>query len=371
MADYKTIHGTKVRSYTTDPDNLITGEVWYDKTNNVLQFQAAGAASWASGGTLNTSRFSLSGAGTSKSEALAAGGYPPGPVSASTEEWTGPGTPIGGWSTGSDLNTARRTFAGAGENSSSGLAFGGTSAPGSEVGNTEAYNGTNWTEVNDMTTGRAILAGTGTQTSALAFGGNPITGKTESWNGTNWTEVNDLNTSRYGLSGAGADNTSALAFGGNNLTAAVGNTETWNGTNWTEVNDLNTARQQHGGLGTQTAALAVGGNPITGKTESWNGTNWTEVNDLNTARDHLGAIGSQVTALAFGGEPPYLAVTEEWDGTNWTEVADLNTARRRLTGNGTTTSGLAFGGQTSTVPVVGATEEWSSSSTTTKTISTD
>ena len=45
MSDYKTIHGTKVRSYTTDPDNPITGQVWYDKTINVLQFQAAGAAS--------------------------------------------------------------------------------------------------------------------------------------------------------------------------------------------------------------------------------------------------------------------------------------------------------------------------------------
>ena len=39
MSDYKTIHGTLVRSYTTDPDNPIEGQVWYDKTNKVLQFQ--------------------------------------------------------------------------------------------------------------------------------------------------------------------------------------------------------------------------------------------------------------------------------------------------------------------------------------------
>ena len=73
MADYKTIHGTKVRSYTTDPDNPITGQVWYDKTNNVLQFQAAGAASWANSGTLNTGREQTAGSGD-KTAALAFGG---------------------------------------------------------------------------------------------------------------------------------------------------------------------------------------------------------------------------------------------------------------------------------------------------------
>jgi hypothetical protein len=31
------------------------------------------------------------------------------------------------------------------------------------------------------------------------------TNSTESWNGTSWTEVNDLNTARYDLAGAGTD----------------------------------------------------------------------------------------------------------------------------------------------------------------------
>ena len=39
MADYKTIHGTLVRTYTTDPDNPIEGQVWYDSTANTLQYQ--------------------------------------------------------------------------------------------------------------------------------------------------------------------------------------------------------------------------------------------------------------------------------------------------------------------------------------------
>ena len=37
MADYKTIHGTLVRDYTTNPDNPIEGQVWYNETDKVLK----------------------------------------------------------------------------------------------------------------------------------------------------------------------------------------------------------------------------------------------------------------------------------------------------------------------------------------------
>ena len=63
-------------------------------------------------------------------------------------------------------------------------------------------NGTSWTEVNNLNTARTYVAGTGTQTSALAFGGflDPgNTAVTESWNGTNWTEVADLNVARNAI----------------------------------------------------------------------------------------------------------------------------------------------------------------------------
>ena len=53
-------------------------------------------------------------------------------------------------------------------------------------------------------------------TSALAYGGYNTTQQdvTESWNGTNWTEVNDLNEAKYALGGEWTSNSSALAFGG-------------------------------------------------------------------------------------------------------------------------------------------------------------
>jgi hypothetical protein len=78
-----------------------------------------------------------------------------------------------------------------------------------------------------------------TNTSALAFGGLLqvlVTAVTESWNGTSWTELNDLNTARDLLGGAGNDNTSALAFGGDDPVSQIAVIlNLWNGTSWTEV----------------------------------------------------------------------------------------------------------------------------------------
>jgi hypothetical protein len=55
-----------------------------------------------------------------------------------------------------------------------------------------------WTEVADLNTARQALASAGIQTAALAAGGTSpfVPGRvanTELWNGTSWTEVNDLN----------------------------------------------------------------------------------------------------------------------------------------------------------------------------------
>jgi hypothetical protein len=60
---------------------------------------------------------------------------------------------------------------------------------------TELYNGSAWTEVNDLNTARYALYGanSGSQTATLVFAGyyppGGVTGATESWDGTNWTEV--------------------------------------------------------------------------------------------------------------------------------------------------------------------------------------
>ena len=65
---------------------------------------------------------------------------------------------------------------------------------------------------------------------------------------------------------------------------------------WASGGNLNTARSLAGGSGTQTAALAFGGNDgsVAGETEQYDGSSWTEVNDMNTARQQFGGCGTQV-----------------------------------------------------------------------------
>ena len=73
------------------------------------------------------------------------------------------------------------------------------------------------------------MAAAGISTAALAFGGEasgPQVAVTEDWNGTSWTEGNDLNTARQELGAAGTS-TVALGFAGAapDYSAA---TEEWN-----------------------------------------------------------------------------------------------------------------------------------------------
>jgi hypothetical protein len=92
---------------------------------------------------------------------------------------------------------------------------------------------------------------------------------------------------------------------------------------------MNTARAQLAGCGTQTAALAFGGEPPTGATELYDGNSWTTSNSLNTARRGLAGCGTQTAGLAFGGTPPITGATEEYDGNSWTtSPGSLNTARQ-------------------------------------------
>ena len=179
MATYKEIKGTNIEVLSSDPSNPVEGQVWYNSTSNVLKGSVLAAAAWANGGNMNTARDQLAAAGNSPSSTT--------------------------------------------------LIFGGDTTP--HVANTELYNGSNWTEVNDLNTARRLLSGAGTNTAALAvsgFNGPPGSqnvAATETWNGTNWTEVNNLNTKRQ-YAGAAGIQTSALAFGGEGP-PALAVTESW------------------------------------------------------------------------------------------------------------------------------------------------
>ncbi len=272
------------------------------------------AGVWSSGANANTGRSEVASAGTSTANMIS-GGEPPTTVNA--EQWNG-----SSWTEVANLNTARYGLMGAGTTTAA-VSFGGDTGPGSNrIGNTETWNGSAWTEVADLNEGRFRLgsAQSATSTAALAFGGADPGGgvaSTETWNGSNWTEVGDLNEANYQIPAGAGTNTAALQMGGaNGAGNEVATVESWNGSAWTEIADLNTARDYLGGAGTQTSALAYGGNlgSVTGKTESWDGSSWTEVNDMATARQQIGCGGaSNQAALASVGETPSTsAATEEW-----------------------------------------------------------
>ena len=268
----------------------------------------------------------------------------------------------------SPLTTARQVLAGAGTQTA-GVVFGGTT--GSNTAATEEYDGSGFSAGGDLSTARRALSGFGSQTAAVAAGGYVTTVQTatEEYNGSTWGPGGALNTGRSGLAAAGTL-TAGLCFGGYDGSNSTTATEEYNGTSWSNnPTGLGTTRQALAGCGTQTAALAFGGGfpspGITTSTEEYNGSSWTAGGALNTGRQNLGGAGEQTAAAAFGGTiapGTNQALHEQYNGTSWSEGPDLATARGSLTGIGTQSALAAVGGYVSAVSSL--TEEFNKSAST-------
>jgi len=176
-----------------------------------------------------------------------------------------------------------------------------------------------------------------------------------------WASGGNLNTARYGIGGAGASNTAAIYFGGQIIapapSALLTNSESYDGTSWTNTPSLNTARGTQG-FGTQTAAIAAGGqaqpNPTaSAAVESWNGSAWTSITSKSQATvASTGVAGNQTAGLVFGGATgdgsPYVTATEEYTGGVWTSGGSMpgNAGAKAMAkgGAGTQTAALSMGG---------------------------
>ena len=311
MTTYKGIRGLTIRTITGDASPLIAGDIWYNSVARKVKGAKIPAGAWSSGTALNTARGQGGGVGPATNN-LAFSGKPDG-----TATWL----------------TA-----------------------------TEAYDGTTWTEVADLSAGQANFACGGTAESAIVAGGEP--GKLtncEEWDASSWTAGGGLNTGRDTLRGFGAASTAAIAAGGQ-IPSVVTITEEYNGSSWTEVGDLNVGKNKHMGLGTATAGLITGGsNGPSAATEEWNGTGWTEVNDLNNARETSAnmSYGTVTAGMISGGSPDPAGVnTEQYNGTSWTEVGN-NSAHGsgHASGGGTSTSAILAG----LVTYINTVEEWDES----------
>ena len=282
------------------------------------------------------------------------GGQPP--ATASTEEYNKSTNTVtaAAWSSGGNLNTARSYNMPAMQSpQTAGLIAGGESP---RKTNVEEYNGSAWSEQNDIPAATNAGAGAGTQTSGIVFGGYTGTASNSSfeYDGSNWTSGGNLNTARQGMAGFGTQG-ACISAGGDDVTGSpryVSVCESYNGTSWANTTSLPGVRQLGlGNAGTSTAGLVFGGydgSTRLNTTTEWDGSAWTNTPaTISAATNAHAGSGTQTAALLYGGFlPPQTNVCQGYDGTNWSTRPSMATARYGLGGSGPSELALAIGGST-------------------------
>ena len=391
MATYKEIVGQKITKVTSDPSEPKTGQMWYNSTTGSLRGLSVLSA-WSSGGPLITARNSLGSFGTQTASVGVAGNTTT--AVANTEEYNG-----SGWSNGTNYPASLRWPEGTGTLTAGIVAGGGpsrvttvnkydgtswTSAngiptatnagamfgvqascvyalgyTGSNTGASYEFDGTNWTNGGTANTARRELAGSGTLTAGLVFGGSPATAATEEYDGTSWTASGNLGTARYGLAGSNAGTQdSSLAFSGGN--PAITTNERYNGSTWSTDTAVSTAARFLGGTGTANSALKFGGytgSAQTGSTEEYNksanvitGATWsTKTNAPPIAREQGTGFGQTTNAYIHGGYFSNPTSTQsgkyfEYNGTSHNAIPNTSKTIGWRSGSGSSTSGLVVGG---------------------------
>ena len=158
---------------------------------------------------------------------------------------------------------------------------------------------------------------------------NAVMDNVEIWDGSSWTETTDLNTGRKTRPGTmGANNSDSYIASGSLQPGMTANTEYWDGSSWTELNNVTTARSKLGSAGSSKLGFIASGEPATTATEEWNFTNtlaagaWASGGNMNTGREYPAGAGTQTAALAAGGNnggsPNETALVEQYDGSSWT-----------------------------------------------------
>ena len=144
-------------------------------------------------------------------------------------------------------------------------------------GDPDVFAGT-WASGGNLNRNSRQFASFGTLTAGVVAGGAPGTvpssAEVEEYNGTAWSEVNNMNTGKNMATSAGDSGSNALANGGSrgSPNPAATQTEIWNGTSWTELNDYATNRNasQATGAISMSSAILAGGEPRSAVVEEWN-----------------------------------------------------------------------------------------------------
>ena len=240
-------------------------------------------SSWTSGGNMNTTKNYITGCGIQTAtlafggEAGASGCYATDYASCTAEQYNG-----SSWTTTTNAPYDGGATNMAGTSTSAITAGDGRGTPAAALQGL-LFNSGSWTAAPNMNTGvpaRSQCGILGTSQSSVIFAGGdngtspPFIANVEQWNGSTWTEITDLNTGRGDPGGAGSV-TAGLVFGGKTGPATyTGATESWNGSAWTEEGDLSASRgNSSGNRGTSTSTWAAGGESPGAVTtvEEWTG----------------------------------------------------------------------------------------------------
>ena len=215
------------------------------------QTELYNGTSWTEVNNLNTTRYSLGGLGT-VTAALALSGYADAdPLPAAVETYNGTS-----WTTNPTSMPYAAINIGQAGTTTAAIIWGGQAPPiWTFKDDTLSWNGSTWTAVNNYSPPYiADMASFGTQTAAISAGGyvgSPSgTVNVGTWDGTSWTEGNNLNQSRRTFTGSGTT-TAGMVCGGQfspspPTSAFSALTETYDGSSWTEVGDLANGRYDQG-----------------------------------------------------------------------------------------------------------------------------
>ncbi|WP_091790402.1 kelch repeat-containing protein [Paraburkholderia steynii] len=209
----------------------------------------------------------------------------------------------------------------------------------------------------------------------LLFGGSQGTyqsptplGDTWAWDGQNWTQLDDTGPSARHLFGIASDTTGnrIILFGGANPSNGnqqlLGDTWEWDGTVWSQQDETGPSPRMGQSMtydsvrGRVVLFGGVGETAYLGDTWERNGNNWVRVSHfgpVTRAFAGLGFDGSE--CILFGGEietltspaSVFLGDTWSWDGRLWTQRQDIGPQARcshAMTFDGSRKKMVLFGG---------------------------
>ena len=322
MSTYRALKGYNIKKVSSNPANPKEGQIWYNSTTSQLKVQQSLAGAWESA----NAKLRLSeGPATigSKVGMVAVGGYAPGGHTAAVDEYNGTTYSVA-------TNYPTTVYAGGGHGTlTAGLIAGGNQSGATYKNESYTYDGSSWTSAPNINNARnGCATSIGTQTAALMHGGytstDPLAGQvhTEEFNGTSWSEQNNLSTGRA-HGGSGGTQTAGIYFCGETTNAGTFNTrcpnttEEYDGSSWSGGGTVPGNFTRLNGSGLQTACFRIGGaSPtVVSTTDYYNGSSWASAAALGSAQNWASSGGTGANDSIIGGgrgSSTYTSVTQEY-----------------------------------------------------------